>query len=954
MKPFLQKIAEEIASRFGDDPGSLCVVLPNRRAGLYLRKYLAAELKRDAWAPQTFSIEDFVINLSKTPIIDPMGLLFEFYAVHREVAGDQAQDFELFAEWGQVLLKDFDEIDQYLADPDKVFTYLDEARALSVWNLGEQPLTSQEQDYIRFYQSFREYYFRLKERLIKKKQVYQGLAYRIGAEGIEQFSAGLPWKKIFFAGLNALATAEEKIIGYLLDNDRAEVFWDADEYYIRDEGQEAGTFIRQHFKHWPADPVKWLEKEFRESKKEIFIYGIPKSTGQAIKAGQIVSQPGRIREAPDNTALVLADESLLLPVLYALPENIGAVNVTMGFPFRYTNLYQLIHLVFKLQENSERYSQDLPVEKRKYYARDILKIFSHPFLYLWQGSDEFKDDPDLIAGNIRLKNRIFFTSEEIIRMCNHYSGEFTALISEIFGVWSSPEIILDHLLHIMEIIRRQMSRRVAERSFDHDLDFEYLFHMSRVIRRCRSLMPDLQFQVNIKSLRKVLFQVLDTSRLPFYGEPLKGLQIMGVLETRALDFENLIILSVNEGILPSGRNSGSFIPFDIKKVFGLPTFQRKDAVFAYHFYRMIQRASNIFLLYDTEGDMMKGGEKSRYITQIAYELKKYNNLIVIHDDLVIPAPPETGKALISMPKTERVQKILAEKVLRGFSPSALNLYIRCPLQFYFQEVIGLSEMEELEETIESKTLGTVIHDVLYQVYKPFEGNYVEPARLRSRLDLIEGLLKQAFEKYYQDGDLEHGKNHLAFKVSQFLINQLIKFESELLEKESNPGRILKILHLEEKLETHIDCRSGNKVIKVRIKGKADRIDQWGEELRVIDYKTGLVRQEELKVKSWDELITDPAMGKAFQLLIYAFLFHENDKFFSGNMSSGNLTLRKISDYIIPVKLPDDQPVNDESMKLFKDILTELVETILNPDIPFDQTDDTEICVYCPFRAICSR
>ena len=955
MKPFLQRIAEEIANRFGDDPGSVCVVLPNRRAGLYLRQYLAAELKKTVWSPQMFSVEDFITGISGYKIIDPAGLLFELYAVHKQIEGDKAQDFDMFADWGQVLLRDFDEIDQYLADPEKVFTFLNEARALSVWNLGEKPLTEHEKEYIRFYQAFKDYYSGLQDKLLGNKVVYQGLAYRLAAENIEHLSKNFTWKKILFAGLNAMATAEERIIDHLVKAGKAEVLWDADEYYILNEGQEAGKFIRQHLRKWPSDPVKWLEKELRQSQKDIHIYGIPKGTGQAIKASQIIRSLGQTDGTPDKTALVLADESLLLPVLYSLPEETGPVNVTMGFPFRLTNLYQLVYLLFQMQENAERFSSKNEGGQWKFYSRDILKVLGHPYLFFWIGQGENPGDPDLLADLIRMKNRVFLNDGEINALSDQYSDNFRALLNMIFSRWDSPATAVSKLLNILDTIRTRVTERQLGKQADHTADLEYFYHLSRIIRRCNTLMEEYPFVGNLKSLRKIIFQVLNISRLPFYGEPLKGLQVMGVLETRAIDFENLVVLSVNEGTLPSGRTPNSFIPFDIKQVFGLPTFLQKDAVFAYHFYRMIQRAKNIHLLYDTEGDMMKGGEKSRFIMQILHELKKYNDRITIDEILLSPHAPKTGNsAAISVPKSPRVMETLLEKVNKGFSPSAVNLFIRCPLQFYFQEVLGITESEEIEETIEAKTMGSAIHDVLYRIYQPFTGKTVDPGALAGQLKDTENLLKLSFSEHYGEGDLEHGKNHLIFKVSLFLINQLVRAEVERLNKEDAPGQVLKILHLEKFLDSHVDCKTGGKTVSVRVKGKADRIDQWVNSVRVIDYKSGSVRQEELRVKSWDALRQDPKMAKAFQLLVYAWLYHRNFKLDDGSLQTGNITLRNISEDVIKVRLPEEMPMGKESLNIFENILVEVLEEILNPDMPFNQTEELEYCAYCPFRAICSR
>jgi hypothetical protein len=956
MKPFLQRLAEEIAAWSSDDPGQLCVVLPNRRAGLYLKKYLARELKKTSWSPQTYSVEDFITKISDLRIIDQAGLLFEFYQVHKEIHGDKAQDFEIFADWGQVLLQDFDEIDQYLVDPEKIFTYLDAARAFSVWNLNERPLTDQEKNYIDFYNSFLPYYQRLHKRLKGKKLVYQGMAYRAAAEGIENFSVIFPWKKIFFAGLNALSGAEEKIIDYLVRHDKAEVFWDADDYYIKDLNQEAGDFIRNYIGKWPAEPVKWIENDFRLMDKTIRVFGIPGSMGQAQKAGQIIDQIKSGKKEPDRTALVLGDEKLLLPVLYSLPEDIGPVNVTMGYPVKYTHLYNLASLLFQMQENAEKFAAQRKSASRSLYVKDLLKILAHPYLMLFEpGGEPGQVSFEKISDSIRQKNRVFMMPGEILRFSAGVENQYKKLNENLFTIWESPLQALDGTLKILELIRDRILAGDKAQSSDREIDIEYLYHFSKIIKRCRTMMETYPFINNLKTLRKIVFQVLDASRLPFTGEPLQGLQVMGVLETRAIDFEDLVVLSVNEGILPSGRLPNSFIPFDIKSEFGLPTYQHKDAVFAYHFYRMLQRAKNIYLLYDTEGDQMKGGEKSRFITQIGYELRKFNPKTDFKEELLAPHPPKAGKDKgITVAKSPAVMDRLMDKSVRGFSPSSLNLYINCPLEFYFQEILGLSEAETIEETVELKTMGTVIHQVFQKIYQPFTGKYIDPSALLKKISETEKFMLESFREHYKEGDLEHGKNHLVFKASLFLVNQFIKKEAEELASSDKPSASLKIISLESFFNTMINCMVAGREMEVKVKGKTDRIDLLGDTIRIIDYKTGSVQSRDLTLKSWDKLTGDPKMAKAFQLLLYAFLYYTNHEGMDKKIESGNITLRKISSGFMKVRLPGEQEIDAGSMKMFEENLKSLLEKILDPETPFTQTEDSENCTHCLFTTICTR
>jgi CRISPR/Cas system-associated exonuclease Cas4 (RecB family) len=678
--------------------------------------------------------------------------------------------------------------------------------------------------------------------------------------------------------------------------------------------------------------------------------------GQAIKAGQIVNLLKSEEEAPDRIALVLADEKLLLPVLYALPNELGPVNVTMGYPLKYTHLYHLASLLFQMQDNAEKFAEQRKSTSKSFYVKDILKILAHPYLLFSEGADQPKEiSIEKISESIRLKNRVFLAPGEIMKLSGGNEPDLYELLKTLFSPWDNPVQALDGTLGVIGMIRDKMIAEGQERPGDRQADLEYLFHFSKIIRRCRTMMEMYPFIRNLKTLRKILFQLLDSFRMPFTGEPLQGLQVMGVLETRAIDFENLVVLSVNEGILPAGRAPNSFIPFDIKKEFGLPTYLQKDSVFAYHFYRMIQRARRIFLLYDTEGDQMKGGEKSRFITQLGYELKKYNPDTVFEESLLGPRSPSSLKdKSITMAKTPAIITRLMEKADKGFSPSSLNLFIRCPLQFYFQEMLGLSEVETVEETIEAKTMGTVIHSVFQQVYEPFTGKFADPSSLLERTHETEQYLREAFKREYLEGDLDHGKNHLIFKASLFLINQFIKQEAEDLQARDNPASSLKILELERNYKSRVSCIVSGKETEVSIRGKTDRVDMLDGITRIIDYKTGSVSAADLKLKSWDKLTSDPKMSKAFQLLVYAWLFYRNQEIKNRQIETGNITLRKISEGFMKVKLPEEQEIGEESMEIFEGMLKALLEKILDPQIPFTQTDDVENCTYCPFTAICTR
>ncbi len=955
MKPFLEKLAELIVKRYPDDPGQVCVVLPNRRAGLFLKKYLADQFPGPFWAPVTYSVEDFIIQHSGLQPAEPAGLLFELYEVHCAVSGDQKQDFDAFSNWGQVLLKDFNEIDLYLADPGKIFSYLNEAKALAIWNLGERELTDFETSYLRFYNSLSGFYLGLKDRLLAGGLAYQGLASRIVAENISEISGRFPWKKIIFAGLNAMSTAEEKIIGYLLESGKAEIFWDADSYYIDNPIQESGHFIREYMRKWPAIPAQWIENDLATSEKKIVITGVPRNIGQARYAGQILKELQPLTDHPEKTAIVLADETLLLPLLHSLPEEQEAFNITMGYPLKYTPLYSFFKSLFRLHENKERFKAGREGTIAAFYVHDILKILSDPYLSIFEEKNgDVSFHLNVVTSKMRESKKVFFTNDDMLSILQESPVRLKEITEIIFGNWESPDQALSAAINVIEVIRDKMILRQQARSDDHRFDLEYLFQFNRMLLKIKTIIDRFSSINTIRSLRKAVFQVIDSARLPFYGEPLKGIQVMGVLETRAIDFQNLIVLSMNEGVLPSGRVQNSFIPYDVRKDFHLPTHHEKDAVFAYHFYRMLQKAGNIQLMYDTEGDDLGGGEKSRFITQLALEMPKTNPRISITWQILNTAPVEIKNDItISIEKTTAVMEKLTERIKTGISPSSLNVYINCPLQFYFKEIAGLAETEEVEETIEPRTLGNVVHDTLYNVYLPFKGKFVDPATLKDYLEDSVKYILESFHKHYKEGDLYHGKNHLIFEVAKMMVHQAIQTEIEILEEQERPGQCLQIIDLEKNLETEIEIKSGDKIFNIKLKGKADRIDILNGTTRIIDYKTGTINNKDLKAGDWEELVSDPAKSKAFQLILYAYLYYRN---VNGTISleTGNITLRSSSKYFMKASLPGEIPFNEESFDMIGKLVNDLLSQILDPGKDFLQAEELKNCKYCPYQAICNR
>ena len=385
-------------------------------------------------------------------------------------------------------------------------------------------------------------------------------------------------------------------------------------------------------------------------------------------------------------------------------------------------------------------------------------------------------------------------------------------------------------------------------------------------------MKEYKIEISLQSIRKIFNQTVRTTNIPFYGEPLKGIQIMGMLETRTLDFENLILLSANEGFIPSSKNQNSFIYYDIRRKFGLPTYKDKEAIYAYHFYRMIQRSKNIFLLYNTETDGINSSDKSRFISQLLYELPKYNPNTNFDIKLLNTPTYKNKKPEIIIEKNKNIYKLLLQKAKKGFSPSSLNTYINCPLQFYFQEIEKIREEEKTESTIKPSTFGTVIHEVLHKLFEPFIDKVLTIEDIKSMHSNYKKILNKSFKDNYKDGNISIGKNLLSVEVANNFIKSFLNKEAELINEIQKNGQDLVIKKLEEKFKSFIIIFSNDKKIDVNIKGFVDRIDIIGNTIRIIDYKTGAMKQKELRFNDRDSLLNESKFSKAFQILMYLYLY----------------------------------------------------------------------------------
>ena len=584
------------------------------------------------------------------------------------------------------------------------------------------------------------------------------------------------------------------------------------------------------------------------------------------------------------------------------------------------------------------------------YFRDVIRILEHPYL-------KFSFDAphkESVSDRVKKSNKIFFRYEELISEYFVDDKSSNDFISEIFKPWNNnPVTATNSFITFLKYLQYRFTPEKDNKKYQ--LELEYLFHFSRVFNKLKMLMEEHSVITDIKTLREIFNQVVQSVTIPFYGEPLKGLQVMGMLETRALDFENIIMLSVNEGFIPSAKSANSFIPFEIKMNYHLPTHLDRNAVFAYHFYRILQRAKNIFLLYNTEPGDLSGGDRSRYISQMLYELPGYNPKIRIKEEILsVPALRERIDDVIAIDKSSDILTRLNQLAKTGFSASALNVYRNCKLQFYFNYIAQLEDTEEVEETIEASTLGNVVHDVLKILYKPLIGKELVPEDIKGMKPQVDKLIRESFKRNYKNGDIDFGKNLLIVRVAGLFIAGFLEKEIKFITKNTTSGNHLKIKSLEQRFETYLYLPEENTNHRVKIKGFFDRVDELGTAIRIIDYKTGNVLASELKLKEWELLTDDSKLGKCFQLLLYSYIYSKATVIKAERLIPGIISFRNLSTGFMELGLPERDGISESTLQQFEDVLIKILLEIYDPDIPFTQVENNDNCIYCSFKSICGR
>ncbi|WP_299223318.1 PD-(D/E)XK nuclease family protein [uncultured Psychroserpens sp.] len=898
----------------------LTFILPSKRSGVFLKHSINNVLEKTSFSPEILSIEEFIETLSELKYASNTELLFEFYEIYLNLTPKtQIESFDSFSKWAQLLLQDFNEIDRYLVAPNQVFEYLSAIKEIEHqhWSLDEQQ-TPYIKNYLSFWKRLKVYYAELNKELIHKKKGYQGLVYREAVENLEQFIALNNDKSYVFVGFNALNKAEEIIIQEFLEQDIASIYWDIDHLFFSNPIHDAGLFLRSHRSKWhyfKKHDFNWITKNYA-SKKNINCFGVPKNIGQIKYVGELLKTIKKNKRSLQSTAIVLGEESLLLPLLNSIPKDTGPINITMGLPLRSIPLASLFETLFKIHKSPSN----------TYYYKDIILFLSNQFIKPLFVNDGL-DVSDEIISTIQQNNKTYLTLDELLQL----SKTKCEIIELMFGSWeNSSKIALKQCSKLILIIKNNLDQHKQ----DNLLGLEYLYRFNIIFNELLALTETYTHITNITTLYGLFKELLKNETLDFKGEPLKGLQIMGMLESRVLDFETVIITSVNEGILPAGKSNNSFIPFDVKLQNEMPTYKEKDAVYTYHFYRLLQRAKNIYILYNTEPDVLNGGEKSRFITQL--EIEKTHIINRYH---IAPVVPEYETTTSEIEKTNEVTHRIKSLAKSGFSPSSLTNYVRNPIAFYYEKVLGVKQFEDVEESIALNTLGTVIHNTLEDFYKPLEGNWLTLDDIDVMHSKIDTTVLKHFEVEYKQGDITRGKNLIIFEISKRYIFNFLNLEAKALREENT----IKIIAIETEDKIPITIEGFN--FPINITGKVDRVDEYNGNLRIIDYKSGRVEQSKVEVVDWEDLTSDyDKYSKSFQVLTYVYMMFKSNKI-SLPVEAGIISFKNLSSGFIKFAKKDtqrarakDHLITKSTLDAFEVELKKLISEICDPKINFIEKD----------------
>lgn len=942
---FLSELAHKLVSRYSGDLSSLVILFPSRRARAFFNDALSELSTLPRWQPQWATIDEIMERASGLMRGDRIRLITELYKIY--IKYHPKEEFDKFYFWGDMLIADFDLIDKYLVDAKQLLrniedikeleadvSYLtpEQLRIISFWkSIGDgDSLSSQKQRFLKIWRTLYNIYEDYHEHLKSLGFAYTGMMYRCAVENIERGEgAELPNKRVVFAGFNALSECEKRLFKHLaLSEHGAEFYWDYDDYYVANTSHEAGMFMRENLHLFPSVD-KISSTNFSDTKKEIKSVACVSNVAQCKYVARLLEEldPNMLNK---RTAIVLTDENMLIPMLHSVPKCVDRVNVTMGYPLKNTLAYSLIERLIDLQQHGNRRSSD---GVDIFYHADVHGLLSHPYICDSLGETAKKHDIYI------LQNRILFVENTLFDADN--------LLKVIFSKQKDWKSIAKYLLDVISTL-------VGSIASAEPIDIEYLNIAYDEIAKVVNSIEKCEFDVPLSVFIALVRRHLQTVAIPYEGEPLEGVQIMGILETRNVDFENVIILSMNDANFPSDKTGqSSFIPYNLRAAYGIPTPEQHEAMYAYYFYRLIQRARSVTMLYCSRADDKSTGECSRYIHQLEYE-SPYNI-----DKLSVGVDLSTEEvAPISVAKGEYERSILNKFTTDGdsaLSPTALFRYVECPLKFYLYSVAKLRTQDEISETIDALMFGNILHESMQELYGEFVGmaNPMSAIKSKCSREVVESVVDRKISEL-----IYHSKESVAerFSGDTILVRDIILkyiLRGILCYDTSQSG--FTIRGLEDDIAYKYKISNGR---YVNLFGRADRIDERADgSLQIIDYKSGNVPHLEFNgVEGLFRGEANDRVSNIFQTLLYSMILHKNH----GVESMPSL-------YFASKMLSDDYSPNiiDKSngeiiyqytavAEEFERELSAVLEELFDYDKPFVQCEDVDMCKYCDYKSICRR
>ena len=836
MHNFLQDVVKRVSS--SKIPFSeYTFILPNKRSALFLKKEISHFQNADIISPKIFEIDEFMQHISGFEKIEETELYFDFYKCYLENNSkeNEIQPFDDFINWAKLMLIDFNEIDRELCETQKLFDYVNAFKDLNHWSFEEKE-TELLKKYISFWRNLKPYYNSLTKILFAKKRGYQGKIYREATKSIKEFIKKNNIVNHIFLGFNALSKSESFIIQNIIEqNESNHIFWDIDNTLISSEYNNSSFFIKSYLKNWNYYKTKKYEliSDEYQKEKDISVIGSAKSVTQLKYIGSLIQ--GMSKEDQNKTAIVLSDESLLIPMLNSLPMITGNVNVTMGYPIEYTATNSFFKSLFKLQ-----YSK-----RKEFYYKDVVSILQNELL------DSFFEKDNNILELLEKNNLIYVSLKDLIELDKKNEKVYNLM----FNPWKKPKEAIQNCIELIKEIKKEIKK-------GDKIHANLIYHIENIFLELENYINFNDYIKSIKSLDTIYTELLKTCKSPFESSNYNGIQIMGMLETRLLNFDNIFIISMNEGILPKGKINNSYIPFEIKKKFGLNTHFEKDAIFSYHFFRLIKGARKIVITHNTEPDLKGGGEISRFIRQIDAEgIHKINFHTLISKKKIITTKQDYKKTDLVLNKFEEILE-------KGISASMLNLFLIDKSKFFERYILEIRD-KNIEEIAKANTLGNIVHDTIEELYTPLLNKNLSVKQLIKIKKIIKKTVGKKIKKYVNIKSIERGKNIIIANTAVDYVKRLIDRDIRLCKE----GNKIKVLEVEKDFTNEIV--SGEK--KVKIRGKIDRIDLINDEIRLIDYKTGkLIEKNKINIKTFEDIKNEKGIY-ALQLLFYAIGVKDNYK-----------------------------------------------------------------------------